>query len=326
MPVISRSSFSPPRFLRNAHVQTVVPNMVRAVKGVSYTRVRIATPDDDFLDLDFSPVGSPRTAIVVHGLEGNSRRPYVLGMIRALNARGWNGVGMNLRGCSGEPNRKLRFYHSGDTGDLQTVLDYVWGGNSGGKTALIGFSLGGNIVLKYLGERGSSAANLICAAAAFSVPCHLSSSSTRMALPSNRFYTARFLRSLRDKITQKMERFPGKIDDEGYEAIRTFHEFDDRYAAPIHGFKDAEDYYARASSKPVLRRIRVPTLLVNALDDPFLAPPCYPYEEARDNPYLFLETPSSGGHVGFWSSGIHGSTWAERRAVEFLEPWGRQTS
>jgi uncharacterized protein len=319
MPLINCSTYAPPRFLHNAHVQTIAPILLRRVSGITYQRARIETPDDDFLDLDYSCVGTKRVGIVSHGLEGDSRRPYVLGMVRALNLRGWDAVAWNFRGCSGEPNRLLRSYHSGDSQDLHTVVDFVLGLGHYAQLALIGFSLGGNITLKYLGERGSDVAPQIIAAAAFSVPCDLTSASHAMSRPSNAIYMTRFLTMLHRKIRRKMELFPGAIDDRGYRRILTFKDFDDRYTAPLNGFQDAEDYWRKASSKPVLANITVPSLLVNAADDPFLAPSCYPLEAALENPNLILEVPPHGGHVGFMSISRDGTYWSEQRTTDFLE-------
>lgn len=319
MPLVNGSSFRPHPLLRGGHSQTVAPTLLRRVGGVRYERTRIETPDGDFLDIDASPVGADRVVIVGHGLEGNSRRAYVLGMVKAFNRAGWDAVAWNFRGCGGEPNRKLRPYHSGASDDLQTVVEHVLRRHRVSSVALVGFSMGGNIVLKLLGEQDHRLHPAVRAAAVFSVPCDLASAAREMARPSNALYMRRFLRMLRGKIRAKMERFPGRIDDVGYEGIRTFKEFDDRYTAPLCGFASAEDYWARASSKPLLHRIRVPTLLVNALDDPFLGEDCTPRREAARHPSLHLETPASGGHVGFVGPGKPWSFWAERRAVEFCE-------
>jgi hypothetical protein len=319
MPLVAASSFRPHPLLANGHLQSIVPTLFRRVGGIVYERTRIDTPDGDFLDLDTSRVGAERAAIVAHGLEGNSRRAYVLGMVKAFNEAGWDALAWNFRGCGGEPNRKLRSYHSGASDDLATVVEHALsrGGYIG--VVLVGFSMGGNIVLKYLGEEGGKAHPAIAAAATFSVPCDLASAAIEMAKPSNALYMRRFLRMLRGKIQAKMELFPGRIDDRGYERMQTFREFDDRYTAPLCGFESAMDYWARASSRPLLPRIRVPSLLVNALDDPFLAKPCYPYAAAADNPSLFLETPQAGGHVGFVGGRAGFEFWAEERAVEFVE-------
>jgi uncharacterized protein len=318
MPLIEKSSYLPPPFFGNGHLQTLYPNLCRRVRGIVYRRERIPTPDGDFLDLDWSRVGSRKLVIVSHGLEGSSVRPYVLGMVRAFNATGWDAAAWNFRGCSGEPNRKLRFYHSGATEDLETVVEHVRCDPTYRKIALVGFSLGGNITLKYLGERGKDAAAAVFGAVAFSVPCDLRSGAIKMARRANALYMRRFIRMLHDKIRDKMRLFPGEIDDRNYGSVRSFKEFDARYTARLHGFASAEDYWTRASSKPFLPKIKVPTLLVNALDDPFLGPPCYPCEEARKNPFFFLETPPFGGHVGFVAFNGEDRYWSEKRAVEFL--------
>ncbi|MCE5242839.1 MAG: alpha/beta fold hydrolase [Syntrophobacteraceae bacterium] len=318
MPIVSPSSYRAPLPFRNGHLQTVYSSQFRRVTGVAYRRQRIATPDDDFLDVDMSFVGAGRIAIVTHGLGGNSGRQYVLGMARELNRNGWDALAWNFRGCSGESNRQLRTYHSGDTADLHTVVSFALEQGPWDAVSLIGFSLGGNITLKYLGEKTSEAAALIRAAVAFSVPCDLASSASAMASPVNTIYMKRFIRLLHENIEQKMVLFPGRIDDRGYRSIRNFKQFDDRYTAPLNGFESAQDYWQKASSKPFLRGIAVPTLLVNALDDPFLGPPCYPFEEARENPSLYLETPAHGGHVGFVSFNAAGTYWSEFRTLEFL--------
>jgi uncharacterized protein len=318
MPVVIPSRYHPAWFLRNGHVQSIVPTLFRHVDDVDYHRQRIATADDDFLDLDYSRTGATRVAVVSHGLEGGSKRPYILGMVRALNRCGWDAVAWNFRGCSGEPNRQLRFYHSGDTPDLHTVITHTLASHQYSQMALIGFSLGGNITLKYLGEREAAIAPQIVAAVAFSVPCDLASAAQAMGRPANSLYMKRFLRMLHDKIRLKMTRFPGAIDDHGYRTIRTFQQFDQRYTAPLNGFQSAEDYWQKASCLPFLAGITIPTLLVNAADDPFLSPACFPSEIARNHRHLFLEIPPTGGHVGFMGCSQNGEYWSETRAVEFL--------
>ena len=243
MPLILRSSYVAPILFGNGHIQTLFPTLFRKVRGVQYQRERIHTPDDDFLDLDWSRVKAKRVAIISHGLEGNSDRAYILGMVRALNRSGWDALSWNVRGCSGEPNRKVRFYHSGATEDLQVVMQHVLDSREYTTIALVGFSLGGNMILKYLGERGPAAGSEIFGAVACSVPCDLHSSSLKMARLANRIYMKRFTCMLHEKIKTKMRIMPGKISDAGYHRIKTFKDFDDRYTAPLHGFLDAEDYW-----------------------------------------------------------------------------------
>jgi len=239
-------------------------------------------------------------------------------MVRVLNKGGWDATALNFRGCSGECNKKLRFYHSGDTGDLQTVISHLSAQGRYSEIALVGFSLGGNVVLKYLGEREAGLPEVIRKAVAISVPCDLTSSSHRLAEPVNRLYLKRFLRMLRKKIRMKMAIMPDLISDDGYGSIKTFKEFDNRYTAPANGFENAEDYWKRASSKPFLRSISIPTLLINAADDPFLTEQCFPVEEARENPFLFVEIPDHGGHVGFVTFNRSGEYWSESRVLSFL--------
>lgn len=319
MPVITESTYRVPWPFANPHVHTIFPSVFRKVAGVQYRRERIDTHDGDFLDLDFSEIGSDTAAIVLHGLEGDSSRSYMLGMAKALNRQGWDAIAMNFRGCSGECNRKLRFYHSGDTVDLHTAVTHVSQTYHYSRIALIGFSLGGNVILKYLGERGDSAFPLIHRAVAFSVPCDLASSSYKISERSNCLYLKRFLRMLRKKIRMKMLVMPDLINDNEYHTVKDFKQFDDRYTAPLNGFKNAEDYWERSSCKPFLHAISVPTLLISAADDPFLPDPCYPREEANANPNLFLEIPEKGGHVGFVARTEQGQYWSETRALEFLQ-------
>jgi predicted alpha/beta-fold hydrolase len=318
MPLQRHSSYRPPPLLTNGHLQTVLPWLLRRVPGLRYVRERIPTPDGDFLDLDWAPAGASRLVVVCHGLEGSSRAAYVRGMLRAFQRRGWDGLALNFRGCSGEPNRRLRSYHSGATEDLATVLDHVGCTRRYRRLALVGFSLGGNLVLKYLGERGSDLPEGLGSCAAVSVPCDLAGSSARMAAPANRLYMARFLRTLCRKAAGKARRFQGALRPEDFRGLRTFREFDDRYTAPAHGFRDAVHYWAACSSRRFLAGIRVPTLLVNAANDPFLSPGCFPTAEAAASPYVLLEIPAAGGHVGFPTATLAGDYWHERRVAEHI--------
>ena len=319
MPILAHSSYVPPRLLANGHCQTVLASLFRKVSGVTYQRERITTPDGDFLDLDWACHGARRIAVIAHGLEGDSQRGYARGMVRALSNNGWDAVVWNARGCSGEINRSLRFTHSGATEDLQAALSHLTATRDYDEIALMGFSLGGNITLKYLGDQGQALDPRIQTAVAFSVPCDLRSGALELAKGGNRIYMQSFLRSLRQKIRARMKTAPGEINDDDYENLRTFQDFDDRYTAPIHGFADAEDYWRKCSCRPVLNQISIPTLLVNARNDPFLGEDCYPVKEAETNPHLLLEMPSSGGHVGFMNLGSGGEYWSETRALSFLE-------
>lgn len=318
MPVIINSTYKPPLGFKNPHLQSIFPQIFRSVKGINYTRERICTPDNDFLDLDWCLTGKSRCAILIHGLEGHTFRAYILGMVKLLQEKEWDTVSMNLRGCSGEPNRNLRMYHHGVTDDLYTVIKHVI--SQGFKEIVIaGFSLGANMILKYLGEKQFPVPSQLLCSIAISTPCDLTSCALKMDHKSKQFYTKRFLKMLYEKIRLKKEMFPDVISDEGYHKIKTFKEYDDRYTAPIHGFISAEDYYRKNASLQFLEKIDSPVLLINAKDDPFLTPECFPYDIAEKSRSLFFEAPSNGGHVGFISFDKNGYYWHENRAVEFIE-------
>ncbi|WP_417518307.1 YheT family hydrolase [Marinobacter sp.] len=278
----------------------------------------LSTPDEDELHLDWHRQGSNRLAIVSHGLEGHSRRPYVLGLTRALLAEGWDVLAWNFRSCGGVMNLQPRFYHSGATEDLRQVVDHGLA-RGYGTVFLSGFSMGGNLTLLYLGEQGEQIDSRICGAVTYSVPCDLAGSADMLALPSRKIYMQRFLRDLRIKMGEKAQKFPDLIDVSNFDAIHSFHEFDDRYTAPLHGFKSAPDYWAQCSALGRLKDIRVPALMVNAADDPFLSQKCFPESRAELGAHVRLDVPKWGGHVGFVEHGNDGYYWSERRALAFLQ-------
>jgi len=321
MPVLENIDYSPPALLRNPHFNTIYPHLFRKVNGVRYQRERMDTPDGDFLDLDFSKVGSDTLVLVVHGLEGNSERGYMQGMVRAINRNGWDAVAVNQRGCSGEANKLYVSYHSGKTDDLDTAVRYVLQKHHYQHLLLVGFSLGGNIVLKYTGENGSALPPFVKAVAAVSVPCDLKSASVALHHRSNFIYLKRFIRSLKKKALAKKQLFPeAPFTVAQIEGVKDFDDFDNMYTGPAHGFKDAEDYWAKSSSKQFLPRVTVPSLLINALDDSFLAAGCYPFEEARNNPQFHLVTPQFGGHVGFTQNWLlKDDMWHEHQVITFFK-------
>jgi predicted alpha/beta-fold hydrolase len=261
---------------------------------------------------------STRLALISHGLEGSFDSSYVLGMTAALLRRGWDVLTWNMRGCGGVPNRLVTWYHSGKSDDLKSMvshaltLDYQ-------EIALIGFSIGGNITLKYLGEEGSTLPATISRAAVLSVPMDLRGSAEVLAKRSNTVYMQYLLRPLRHRMRLKKESFPEHFDTTGLSLIRSFYEFDRRFTAPFHGFKSVEEYWKMCSSLGFLHSITIPTLALSALDDPFLSPSCFPHDIARDHPHLLLETPSYGGHVGFIDSLRGSETWGEKRVIRFLQ-------
>lgn len=308
--------YAPPSLLFNAHLETIYPALFRKVALKPYQRERITTPDQDFLDLDWLTQDSPNLVIISHGLEGDSRRPYIKGMASIMAARGFDVLAWNYRGCSEEINRQLRFYHSGATDDLDWVIRHAATRGNYRAIYLIGFSLGGNITLKYLGER--QPLSIIKKAVAFSVPLNLYTSCLKISLPANRIYAARFLNSLRNKVIRKNAAFPS-LDITGINKIITLQQFDDRYTAPLHGFPDALTYYQQCSAINFLNAITIPTLIVNAKNDPFLSPECYPEAQLQNHPFVTLETPARGGHVGFAQFTPTQTYWSEDRALAFLQ-------
>jgi len=278
----------------------------------------LTTWDNDFVDLDFSKIGSKQLVLVLHGLEGNSDRQYARGMVKMANQRGFDAMVFNQRSCSGEMNLLPTSYHSGKSDDLKFVIEEI--AKDYESIFLVGFSLGGNILLKYLGEQGSIVLKQIKKAVAISVPVDLSDSAIQLAKRQNWIYMRRFLKTLKAKTTKKMQQFEAlSISIDELNSCNSFIDFDNLYTAPVHGFKDANDYWKQASSKQFLNDIALPTLLVNALDDPFLGKHCYPYQEAKLNKQLELITPKHGGHVGFGESfNIENPLWTEGLAMQFF--------
>ncbi|GAA4313977.1 YheT family hydrolase [Nibribacter koreensis] len=317
MPLVPSSSYRAPFFLFNGHLQTILPSTLRKAPAVTYTRERIDTPDEDFLDLDWSCAESETLVVVSHGLEGDTHRPYMKGMVRAMNKAGWDALAWNYRSCSGEPNRLLRSYHMGVMEDLHLVIAHALAKKNYSTVFLVGFSMGGNLTLNYLSQWADKIHPQVKRAAVFSVPCHMSSACDQLAKPQNRIYMQRFLNTLHQKLLLKAQSFT--VDLSNYHQIKTFEQFDNRFTAPLHGFKDAADYYQRCSSALHLQHLQIPTLLVNAKNDPFLSQECFPVEQAQENPHLYLEMPATGGHVGFTENFLAGTYYSERRAVEFLK-------
>ena len=314
-------AFRPAWWLRNPHAQTFAGRYLRPRAGVPLERCRIGTPDGDFLDLDYAPEPAPGAPIVVllHGLEGSTRRGYMSEMFHQLFVRGLRGVGMNFRGCGGEPNRVARFYHSGETGDLAHVVAVLRGRHPGRPIGAAGFSLGGNVLLKHLGERGHDAG--IAVAVAVSVPYDLAGCAARLARGlAGRTYGSHFLRALRRKVRAKRGLLEGVVDVERALAARTLRDYDNALTAPLHGFSGADDYYARADVRLLLAGIRLPTLLVQSRDDPFLPGGAIPEAAVAANPHITTAFTDRGGHLGFVEGAFpwRRRFWAERVAARFL--------
>ncbi|WP_411846485.1 alpha/beta fold hydrolase [Roseibacillus persicicus] len=318
MPVVAQSTYRPPFWLPGGHLQTIVPALCRKAPLITREKERIELADGDFLDLQWHRQGREKLVILCHGLEADWQASYIQEMAATLAAAGWDVLAWSYRGCSEEMNRLPRFYHSGATGDLGEVIEHACRSHSATRIDLVGFSLGGNMILKYLGEQGEKGPSRLGRAVTYSVPCDLACSSRALDTAFNReVYMRRFIKSLAEKVRAKHALFPEQMDDTGLDRIRTFREFDDRYTAPLHGFQDAEDYWAQSSSRPFLLQIRIPALLITADNDPFLGPNCYPHREAESSDHFHLEVTHGGGHVGFATSRSQ-SPWMARRALQFL--------
>ncbi len=308
----------PPFIQPNGHLQTIIPALFRKVTGFEYLRERINTPDGDFLDLDWGLDRGNNLLIICHGLEGNSSKAYVKGMANYFYDNGWNVLAWNYRGCSDEVNRKIRFYHSGATDDLDTVIKHVTNNFSFSKICLLGFSLGGNLMLKYLGERGTAVPKSVCKALGFSVPTDLYASSLKLSRGFNHVYSKRFLNQLKGKVKKKSEYFPGHFNLSSLKKIRRLIDFDDIFTAPIHDFDNALHYYSHCSAQRYFMNIKIPSVVVNAKNDPFLAPSCYPVKTLSKHPFVELLTPSNGGHCGFADRSFAKGYWSEVFAWDYM--------
>ena len=315
MPLLPNSSYKRPKWLFNGHLETIYPALLREVVFKSPRRERIQTHDGDFLDLDWYQEKNPRLAIISHGLEGNSSRPYMLGMARKLYSEGFDVLTWNYRGCSEELNQKAIFYHSGATYDLMTVVTHAQ--TIYQEISLIGFSLGGNLTLKFLGEVQASLSK-IKKAVAISVPLDLSGSCEKISTGQNLMYSKRFLKTLKEKVARKSALFPDELPLEKLQKVKTLRDFDDVITGPLHGFADAAEYYQVNSSLQFLDKIEVPTLILNAQNDPFLSPTCFPETLAKRLDGVYFEFPKHGGHVGFATSSHEKTYYSEARAVEFI--------
>ncbi|MEO8881172.1 MAG: hydrolase [Gemmatimonadaceae bacterium] len=315
--------YKPAWWIPGAHLRTLWGKFVRPRQPVATHIERWETEDDDFLDLHRldGPAGAPRL-LILHGLEGTIRSHYAGGLLQEAQRRGWAADLLIFRSCGDEPNRALRFYHSGETTDVDFVVRRLIAEDPARPLLMVGVSLGGNVLLKWLGEQGGHAPEQLRSAAAVSVPFDLARGSRFLDRGFSRFYQAHFLRSLRRKAIGKSVRYPEALRPESLNRARTLYEFDDLVTAPVHGFRDADDYYTRSSSLHYLARIRTPTLLLSAHDDPFL--PRQVLDEVRaiavENSCLDLEFVERGGHVGFISGTVPWRPfyYAEWRATEWL--------
>lgn len=317
MPILNSSYDRPPAYLFNGHLETIIPSLFRKVEGVQYQREKISTPDGDFLNIDWSKAGGEKLLIISHGLEGDSKRHYAMGLVKLFNKNGIDVVVWNNRTCGGELNIRPILYHHGASYDLETVVNHVQSTNSYQEVFLVGISMGGAQTLKYLGEQGLDLPKEIKRAAVYSTPCNLPSSAETLKYRSNLFYKKRFLGKLKKKMEAKAVQFPELIDLDLLRKVEDFDAFDTHFTAKLHGFKDASDFYHSVSADNWMEKIQVPALIINALNDPLLGPACYPTKLAESKSEILLEMPKRGGHTGF-VVGREEFTWAEYRFVDFL--------
>lgn len=308
-----------PWWLPGGHAQTIAGAFLPAPK-IDWRRERWDTPDGDFIDVDHAgEARAPRTLALFHGLEGSSSSPYARSIAAAALARGWRVALAHFRGCSGEPNRLPRAYHSGDSAEIDWILRRL-AADAGGRLFAAGISLGGNALLKWLGERDGAAGEIVQRAAAVSAPLDLAAAGAALDRGFNRqVYTRHFLATMIPRALAKLARFPGLYPAPRVASARSFRVFDDTVTAPLHGFRDVDDYWARASSAPWLATIRVPTLVLNAKNDPFLPRAALAAATRAVAPDVLLEFPDTGGHAGFLEGpfpGRHG--WLARRLTDFL--------
>jgi len=320
MPILKNQTFKPNLALKNQHFNTIFRYYFNK-ENTSYKRTRIELKDGDFIDLDFASVQSKTAIIATHGLEGSSSSNYVQALARTANQKNIDVIALNLRSCSGEPNRTLASYHSGKTEDLSEVIDFVLQNYNYKTIHLVGYSLGGNLTLKYMGEYADTMPNIIKSAVGVSVPCNLEGSA--LTLNSSYFrrkYLGNFLKTLKSKALEKLTKFPNNMDAERIANAKDFIDFDDAFTAPSHGFKDAKDYWSKCSSKPFLPQIKRRSLLISSLDDPFLDASCFPFDEAKNSKHFYFLATKHGGHVGFSESfSIDKNSWLEDNILEFIE-------
>jgi predicted alpha/beta-fold hydrolase len=314
MPILE-SIYKPPFYFKNGFIATVYSGLFRRV-NLKQERERITLNDGDFLDLDwsYSEVKTNKLIILLHGLEGHGQRPYMTGAAKHFNANGVDALCMNFRGCSGKNNLNYYSYHSGSTEDLHTVIQHAIASKNYSEIYLKGISLGANIILKYLGEH-TEIPQAVKAAIAVSVPVHLHGSCIELHKLKNKPFHDRFLKDLVVHLKEKQQLFPTEISLEAIKNIKTLLDFDNVYTSKAHGFKDALDYYEKCSSLQFLPNVKVPSLIINALNDSFLSPECYPVKTAKNNPNLYLEMPNFGGHAGFIDK--KDVYYNEKRALEF---------
>jgi len=319
MAILKTNTYTPNLFFKNKHFNTLYRYFKTKIK-INFVRERMQTADGDFIDLDISSVQSPKLIIALHGLEGSSDSSYIRSLTLFANTHNYDVVAMNYRGCSGVPNVLLSSYHSGKTDDLLAVINYMDKKQKYDEINLVGYSLGGNILLKFMGEPISNFPKIIKSAVAVSAPCDLKCSALTLDRFWNRIYRYNFLKTLKEKARQKMLKFPDAgLDKSKILKAGNFEIFDTYFTALTHGFKDADDYWQQSSSKQFITDIKVRSLLISALDDPFLSASCYPFKEAKEHKYFDLLTHKHGGHIGFYTGfRTANNYWLEKQILLFI--------
>lgn len=327
------SLYRAPLWLPNRHAQTIVPSLFARRPTVALRRERWDTPDGDFIDLDWVvhdlpaapaadappfPAADAPLLVLFHGLEGSSASHYAMSLMAAAREAGWHGVVPHFRSCGGELNRLPRFYHLADSDEVDWVLRRLRAAHNG-PIVVAGVSLGGNVLLRWLGERREEAASIISAAAAISTPIDVHAGGRALSQGFGLVYARSFLKTLKQKATQKLVQYPGLFDRDTMLASRNMYEFDNVVTAPLHGFRNTEDYWSQATTRPLLPHIQVPTLVLNARNDPFLPAEALPSRH-EVSAAVELEQPKHGGHAGFMTGPFPGRIdWLSRRVFGYLE-------
>ena len=307
----------PPAYQFNGHLQTLIPGKFRKLPDALFTRERINTSDGDFLDLDWLKNGHDRLIILNHGLEGNSSRQYNLGAAHHFKDRNWDVLAWHCRSCSEEINQTFSLYYHGNYQDLEEVIRHVLAANVYKKILLVGFSMGGSILSKYLGIKGNQVPSEIIGGVSFSAPCDLAASIKAVEKKSNWIYNLYFRKMLNAKVLAKAKQFPNRLDWSKIDELKDWRSFDQTYSCHLNGYDDVDDFYEQGSCKNFFHRVSTPLLIVNALNDPIIPNTCINYEQIKRHKYIDVEYPKNGGHVGFTDGNLRNS-WMEKRVEEFL--------
>lgn len=314
MPFLKESTYTQPPFYQfNGHLQTILPAF-RKVRGITFRRERITTPDDDFLDLDWVDNDSKKLVVLTHGFEGNSTRPYMVGMAKMFSQNGWDVLSWNCRSCSGEINKSFKMYNHGNIDDIEFIVNYAMKTRHYEEIILVGFSMGGNISLKYAALRAHPSVKKVIA---YSSPLDMHSSILILAEKHNWLYRLNFEKKIQPKLEQKRLLFPDKLTKEDIthkDWEKQLHTF----FCKINGYENLETFYTIGSALNFIPQLKIPALIVQSLNDPLLTPECFPYDLAASHDFIHLETPQYGGHCGFSLAHDKQFSWAERRAWAFV--------